>query len=161
MVGWFYSAMLEGLTHTVSTRIAASDLKMCLAGNIPLVPYHEYPDGLPETCFTSRQGLETLIRRLVLDSTKYPNIEFITGSVTEYRANPGNPKALDKVIAVSGGETVEFNADLVLGWCNFLAKFRQSSLTKSGFFRLHWFISYRDKDAQERRLWIRRQISQR
>ena len=97
-------------------RIAASDLKMCIGGHFPLTPYHEYPDGFPETCFTSRQGLETLIRRLVLDSTKYPNIEYITGSASEYHADPKNPKVLDKVIALSGGGTVEINANLVVGW---------------------------------------------
>lgn len=95
-------------------KIAPADLKMCIAGHFPLTPYHEYPGGLPETCFTSRQGIETLIRRLVLDSTKYPNIEFVTGAATGYHADPENPMVLDKVIAVSGGETVEFNANLIL-----------------------------------------------
>ena len=90
---------------------------MCFGGNFPPAPYHEYPDGLPETCFASRQGFETLIRRLVLDSTRYPNIEYITGTVTEYHADPRSPTVLRKVtVSKLGSGTVELDADLVLGW---------------------------------------------
>ena len=97
-------------------RIAASDSKLCFGGHFPQTPHHEYPEGLPETCFTSRQGLETLIRRLVLDSTKYPNIEYISGSATEYHADPRSPMALHKVtVSELGGGTVQLDADLVLG----------------------------------------------
>jgi hypothetical protein len=113
------SAVLPHALTSSSTRvrIAPSDLKMCIAGHFLQTPYHEYPDGLPETCFTSRQGLETLIRRLVLDITKYPNIKYVSGSATEYHADPKSPIALHKVtISESGGEAVELDADLVLGW---------------------------------------------
>ena len=104
-------------SYSTHIRIAASDLKMCIAGHFPPTPYDEYPDGLPETCFTSRQGLETLIRRLVLDSTRYPNIKYITGTATEYNADPKNAAVLHKVtVSELGGGKVELDADLVLGW---------------------------------------------
>ena len=93
-----------------------ADFKVCVAGHFLHTPHNEYPEGLPEACFTSRQGLETLIRRLVLDSTKYPNIEYITGVATEYHADPGDSTLLHKVIVSDlRSETAEFDADLVLG----------------------------------------------
>ena len=97
-------------------RIAPADLKMCIAGHFPRTPYDEYPEGLPETCSTSRQGLETLIRRLVLDSAKYPNIQYITGTATEYHPDSSKPTVLRKVVVndLQSGK-VEFDADLVLG----------------------------------------------
>ena len=97
-------------------RIVPSDNKMCIAGHFSGAPYDEYPEGLPERCFTSRQGLETLIRRLVLDSAKYPNIQYITGTATEYHPDPKKPTVLRKVVVndIRSGK-VEFDADLVLG----------------------------------------------
>lgn len=72
---------------------------------------------LQETCFASRQGSETLICRLVLDSAKCRKsvIEHITSTATEYHADPRNPTVLCKVIVSDlRNGTVKFNADLVL-----------------------------------------------
>ncbi|EGN92006.1 hypothetical protein SERLA73DRAFT_191747 [Serpula lacrymans var. lacrymans S7.3] len=95
-------------------RIAASDLKMCISGRFPGVPYDEYPDGLPETCFTSRQGLETLIRRLVKDTTKYPNIDYIVGSVSEYHPAAGNSTVLGGITVRNEHGETDIRADLVI-----------------------------------------------
>ncbi|EGN97883.1 hypothetical protein SERLA73DRAFT_169006 [Serpula lacrymans var. lacrymans S7.3] len=104
----------DELAKESGIRIAASDLKLCISGRFPGAPYDEYPNGLPETCFTSRQGLETLIRRLVLDQTRYPNIEYIVGTVSEYHGDPNNSSAIQKVTVRDDNGTTDINTDLVI-----------------------------------------------
>ncbi|TRM64797.1 hypothetical protein BD626DRAFT_234887 [Schizophyllum amplum] len=55
------------------------------------------------TVFTSRQGIETLLRRLVLDKTSFPNIDYVVGTVTGLIANSEDPTRIGSV-AVKGAQ---------------------------------------------------------
>ncbi|EGN96339.1 hypothetical protein SERLA73DRAFT_170728 [Serpula lacrymans var. lacrymans S7.3] len=94
--------------------IAAADIKWCIWGRFAHPPYEEYPAGLPQTCFTSRQGLETLLRRLVLDKTQYPNIDYVVGTVTDYQADATDTARLRNVLVRTDGGNTSIDADLVI-----------------------------------------------
>ncbi|KAJ7210452.1 hypothetical protein GGX14DRAFT_625636, partial [Mycena pura] len=73
------------------------------------------PPVLRENMYVGRAGIETFLRRLVLDRDTYPNIEFITGTVTDVLPDPINPSRFSKVIVRrdSSGAVHEFPAALV------------------------------------------------
>ncbi|KAJ7031093.1 hypothetical protein C8F04DRAFT_1186148 [Mycena alexandri] len=65
--------------------------------------------------YLGRSGFETLlrIRRLVLDRVSFPNIEFITGTVTDVRPDLTNPSRLNKVVVRTAAGVNEFESVLV------------------------------------------------
>ncbi|KAL1746893.1 hypothetical protein HDZ31DRAFT_33158 [Schizophyllum fasciatum] len=58
-------------------------------------------DANDPTVFTSRQGIETLLRRLVLDKGAFPNIDYVVGTVTGLVASAEDPARVGGV-AVTG-----------------------------------------------------------
>ncbi|EGN96341.1 hypothetical protein SERLA73DRAFT_186050 [Serpula lacrymans var. lacrymans S7.3] len=90
------------------------DFRTYIWGYFPTAPYHQYPNGLPPVCFPSRRGLETLLRRLVLDKDKFPNIEYVVGSVSEFHADPACPSRLQKVTVRTDDGNIDLNAELVV-----------------------------------------------
>ena len=55
------------------------------------------PDDVPEAIFASRQGYETLLRRLILDKNRHPNIEQIIGTVTGISPDDTNSSCVRSV----------------------------------------------------------------
>ncbi|KAK7016955.1 hypothetical protein R3P38DRAFT_2541121 [Favolaschia claudopus] len=77
-------------------------------------PYRE--SGFPSAMFASRMGTEltrTVIRRLVLDKTAHPNIEYITGTVTDVLPSPTDHSRLSTVVIRTVSGIQEFEAALV------------------------------------------------
>ncbi|KAK7050403.1 hypothetical protein R3P38DRAFT_2604937 [Favolaschia claudopus] len=74
-------------------------------------PYRE--SGFPLAIFAGRAGTETLIRRLVLDKIAHPNIEYITGTVTDVLPSPTDHSRLSTVVVRTESGIQEFEAALV------------------------------------------------
>ncbi|TRM63545.1 hypothetical protein BD626DRAFT_402159 [Schizophyllum amplum] len=72
------------------------------------------PEELPDVHFTSRQGQETIMRRLTMDRTKYPNIEQITGLVVSMHGDPDDPKRIQKVSVRTSEGTIDIHGALFL-----------------------------------------------
>ncbi|KAJ6620781.1 hypothetical protein B0H10DRAFT_2215767 [Mycena sp. CBHHK59/15] len=62
--------------------------------------------------YLGRPGFETL-RRLVLRQGSHPNVEMITGTVSDVRPDPANHSSLNKVIVKTDSGVREFSAVLV------------------------------------------------
>lgn len=77
-------------------------------GGIPTPdPFRGDPDA-PKTLWITREALETLLRRLLVDSR--PNVTFVTGAVTGFERNEGDASRLKgvRIESVEGGaKTVE------------------------------------------------------
>ncbi|KAF9073012.1 hypothetical protein BDP27DRAFT_1319252 [Rhodocollybia butyracea] len=78
-------------------RLLPANFNLYLSGQPAMVPYEHYDGSLPSCIFGSRQGLETLIRRIVLDKTLYPNITQISGSVTKVEPDSIHRKYLHQI----------------------------------------------------------------
>ncbi|KAJ7457464.1 hypothetical protein FB451DRAFT_1353732 [Mycena latifolia] len=78
------------------------------------IPWSTFKSGLPKTMHLSRPGFETLIRRLVLDRSTYPNIEFMAGTVTDVQPDPMNHSRLSTVVVRTESRTQKFPAALWL-----------------------------------------------
>ena len=94
-------------------------------------------------------------RRLVLDRDTYPNIEFITGTVTDVLPDPINPSRFSKVIVRrdSSGAVHEFPAALVAGQTPQLPPPLSYSVQIDSF-RLHWPCSCRLEMACTTWIWL-------
>ncbi|KAF8919248.1 hypothetical protein CPB85DRAFT_1249086 [Mucidula mucida] len=102
---------LHGWEQTHS-RVAAGDFKTTFAGTHVKLPWAYFPKGLPNTLFASRQGLETLIRRLVLGRPS--NIEQIVGLVTGLVRDPNDIFRVSQVIIRTDSGTINLEAALVV-----------------------------------------------
>ncbi|KIY64982.1 hypothetical protein CYLTODRAFT_424747 [Cylindrobasidium torrendii FP15055 ss-10] len=70
---------------------------------------------IPTVIWAGRRGLETLLRRLVLDTTSYPNIEQVVGTVTGVKAHKYDPGLLQGVsYRDDNGEVHDLDAALVV-----------------------------------------------
>ena len=92
-----------------------ADFKLALGGHKFLVPHDEFGGSLPRTAQAGRQGTETLIRRLTLNSKRYPNISQISGTVTGVGVNSANPKFLKTVRIRTAAGLKEIDATIVIG----------------------------------------------
>jgi len=92
-----------------------ADFKLALGGHKFLVPHDEFGGSLPRTAQAGRQGTETLIRRLTLNSKEYPNISQISGTVTGVGVDSINPKFLNTVQIQTAAGPKEIDAALVIG----------------------------------------------
>ncbi|KAJ7210450.1 hypothetical protein GGX14DRAFT_520458 [Mycena pura] len=101
---------LEEECYRSNIKIQSHNLRFNLSGSM-----WRTPSALREGMYVGRAGIETFLRRLVLDRDTYPNIEFITGTVTDVLPDPTNPSRLSKVIVRkdSSGAVHEFPAALV------------------------------------------------
>ncbi|KAJ7171764.1 hypothetical protein C8R43DRAFT_979363 [Mycena crocata] len=84
-----------------------------LSGQPLRVPYAALKSGLSKTMYISRAGLETLLRRLVLDHDSYPNVQFMTGSVIDVRPDSADHSRLSKVLVRTDTGVQELDAALV------------------------------------------------
>ena len=92
-------------------RIGSSDLKLAIGGR--LLAYGD--NALPQTVHASRHGLETLLRRLLIGTKQYPNVEQVVGTVTGVINSGGDPTMLKGVsIRTHDGEKT-IAAALVVG----------------------------------------------
>ncbi|KIY70453.1 hypothetical protein CYLTODRAFT_442013 [Cylindrobasidium torrendii FP15055 ss-10] len=129
--GWDTTCKESGI------EIAPSSFKFMYWGKSPVEPKTHFGGSLPNTMYASRRGLETALRRRVLDPKAYPNIVQIAGSVTGFIVDPRFP---DKVAGVkyasrdpeSGTPTREILAELVVD-CTGPAKGGLSWLPHAGF----------------------------
>ncbi|KAF5358630.1 hypothetical protein D9758_007762 [Tetrapyrgos nigripes] len=91
-----------------------ADFHIFPGGHQMIAPYEEYSGNLPKTIRSGRRATETLIRRLTLDKSHYPNITQIAGSVVAVEADSVDPKYLKKV-AIQRTETgLKENLDATL-----------------------------------------------
>jgi len=95
--------------------LVPADFKSYLSGHRFLVPHNEFSGSLPRTAQAGRQGTETLIRRLTLNTKEYPNISQIPGTVTRVWADPANPEFLKTVTIETEAGLRELDAALVVG----------------------------------------------
>ena len=76
-----------------------------MSGHFVLDPIKQYGGRLPPHLFAGRRGTETLLRRLVLDKKRFPNIEQIAGTVTGITPSASCPDRVDSVtIRTENGE---------------------------------------------------------
>lgn len=81
-----------------------ADLKAIVGGRTLLkLPYTEYNGNLPKATYASRQGLETLLRRLVVNKDKNPSLEQLPGTVIGVVPNPSDPFRIHKVTVRTSG----------------------------------------------------------
>ena len=91
------------------------------------------PDDVPETIFASRQGYETLLRRLILDKERYPNIDQIAGTVTGINPDDTHSSRVRSVsIKKEDGTIVSIEGQFFIGR-SFLMRSRLLTHV-----RLHW-----------------------
>ncbi|KAJ6560732.1 hypothetical protein B0H10DRAFT_2118816 [Mycena sp. CBHHK59/15] len=103
-----------------------------LSGAMMRIPWSAFKSGLPKTMYLTRAGYETLLRRLVLDRGNYPNIEFMTGTVIDVRADPMDPSRLSKVLVRMESGMREFEAALVAD-CTGPARAGMKWLERNGY----------------------------
>ncbi|KAJ7472287.1 hypothetical protein B0H11DRAFT_1349448 [Mycena galericulata] len=104
-----------------------------LSGRLLRIPFSAFKSGLPKTMYLSRSGFETLLRRLVLDREAYPNVQFITGTVTDVRPDPANPARLCTVIIRTDSSGVsEVDATLIVD-CSGPARAGMKWLERNGY----------------------------
>lgn len=73
-------------------------------------------DEIPKTMFSTRRGYETFLRRMVLDKTRYPNIEQIAGTVTAIHPGKTNGSRVNSVsVRKDDGDMVTINGDCFIG----------------------------------------------
>ncbi|KIY53733.1 hypothetical protein FISHEDRAFT_54977 [Fistulina hepatica ATCC 64428] len=112
--------------------VGPMDLKFTFAGQTALAPWKSYGGTLPKTCWTSRQGLETLVRRLVLGSGKYPRIELRIGTVTGIVPDPKNRTRLSHVVMRGDAGMEELAADLIVD-CTGVSRSGLKWLERAGY----------------------------
>ncbi|KAJ7740952.1 hypothetical protein DFH07DRAFT_982126, partial [Mycena maculata] len=94
--------------------VLPSNPRLNLSGILFRIPWSAFKYvGLPKTMYVGRPGFETLLRRLVLNRDAYPNIEFITRTVTDVRPDPADHSRLNKVVVRTDSGVQEFEAALV------------------------------------------------
>ncbi|KAJ7176567.1 hypothetical protein C8R46DRAFT_1213157 [Mycena filopes] len=93
--------------------VSLANHRYTLTGVLFRVPFHAFKSALPKTMYLTRSGFETLLRRLVLNPGSYPNIEYLTGTVTGVNPDPENHSRLSKVIVRVESGVQEFEAALV------------------------------------------------
>ncbi|KAF5347544.1 hypothetical protein D9757_014296 [Collybiopsis confluens] len=95
-------------------RIQPAFVPLTYAG-VPIVaPIKSYNNQLPKTLQSSRMGLETLIRRLVLSQECYPRIEQITGTVIGTSPSPDDSSYLRTIrVRKADMEIIELEAAMV------------------------------------------------
>ncbi|KAJ7580273.1 hypothetical protein C8J56DRAFT_279035 [Mycena floridula] len=123
--------MLHAECKASSIGILPADFKTTFAGAYMRVPLAHFKNVLPTSIFTSRQGLETLIRRLVF-SGNYPTIEQITGTVIGVIPDPTNSTKISKVVVRTDAGNVEFDASLVVD-CTGLTRAGLKWLERCGY----------------------------
>ncbi|KAJ7712043.1 hypothetical protein B0H16DRAFT_1626511 [Mycena metata] len=116
----FLFAGLKTLFPDLEEQCRASDIKIVpsnprfnLSGVLLRIPFSAYKSGLPKTMYLGRSGFETLLRRLVLDRASFPNIEFMTGTVTDVLPDPANRSRLNKVVVRTESGVDELEVTLV------------------------------------------------
>ncbi|KAJ6601586.1 hypothetical protein B0H10DRAFT_1923651 [Mycena sp. CBHHK59/15] len=112
--------------------VLPSEPRLTLSGVRIRTPWSAFKSGLPKTMYLTRAGYETLLRRLVLDRGTYPNIEFMTGTVTDVRADPIDPSRLSKVLVRTESGMQEFEAALVAD-CTGTARAGMKWLERNGY----------------------------
>lgn len=103
-------------SDTVACSILPADLKAIVGGYATLkLPYDEYNGNLPKATYASRQGLETLLRRLVFDNDRYSNVEQMSGTVTGVVPDHSNRSRIQQVIVRTSVGEINIDAALVVG----------------------------------------------
>ncbi|KAJ6524925.1 hypothetical protein B0H10DRAFT_2205951 [Mycena sp. CBHHK59/15] len=127
--------LFDGLTKLfpgLEEECRRSDIALTLSGVRIRTPWSAFKSGLPKTMYLTRAGYEPLLRRLVLDRGTYPNIEFMTGTVTDVRADPIDPSRLSKVLVRTESGMQEFAAALVAD-CTGTARAGMKWLERNGY----------------------------
>ncbi|KAJ7066149.1 hypothetical protein C8F01DRAFT_1365750 [Mycena amicta] len=132
---YIYAGLFR-LFPNLEEECARSDIKILPANtNLHLsglpwqMPFASYKNGLPRTLVSSRPGTESLLRlvtnvptfntvlifcrRLILDKKSYPNIEYLTGAVTDVLPDPAHPSRLSKIVVRTDAGIQEIPAALV------------------------------------------------
>ena len=105
---------------------------------------------VPKTMFASRRGYETLLRRLVLDKARYPNIEQIAGTVTEIHPDKENSSRIGSIsVRKEDGDIVKLSGECFVGG---LLSFDLYSVAHSVELRLYWVYA-RSNMARQSRIW--------
>ncbi|KAF9031538.1 hypothetical protein BDZ89DRAFT_1063935 [Hymenopellis radicata] len=116
--------------------IAPADFKSNFWGQYLRVPYEEYLGDLPKTLFASRRAIETLIRRLTLNSTAFPDIQQITGTVVGVTRDPSAPGYLRQVKVRTQDGELDIDAALVID-CTGSARAGIKWIQRAGFGSTH------------------------
>lgn len=78
----YVNFLLPLLSLTRGLSSVNEDRGVHVSGHFILEPLKQYNGQLPPHLFAGRRGTETLLRRLVLDKARFPNIVQIAGTVT-------------------------------------------------------------------------------
>lgn len=107
----------EWLESRQLASLDAADYKLNFFGYLALAPAEHYGGHLPKTFFSSRRALETLLRRLILDPAKYPNIKQVIGTVTGLLVDSAHPeKSISAaVVRDRDGVSQQISSSLLIG----------------------------------------------
>ncbi|KAJ7093461.1 hypothetical protein B0H15DRAFT_882625 [Mycena belliarum] len=94
-------------------RVLGCNPRFNSSGVLFRIPFSSYKFKLPQTMYLSRSGFETFLRRLVLDKDSYPNIELVTGTVTDVLPDPADHSRLSTVVVRMDSGEQKFSAALV------------------------------------------------
>lgn len=78
----YVNFLLPSLSLTPVLSSVNEDRGVHVSGHFILEPLKQYDGKLPPHLFAGRRGTETLLRRLILDKERFPNIIQIAGTVT-------------------------------------------------------------------------------
>lgn len=110
------SSAMKIVFNIVTFSNLPADLKAIVGGFATLkLPYDEYNGNLPKATYASRQGLETLLRRLVLNKNNYPNLEQLSGTVTGVVPDPSDRSRIQQVTVRTSDGEIDIDAALVVG----------------------------------------------
>ncbi|GAV99174.1 hypothetical protein LENED_000613 [Lentinula edodes] len=113
--------------------IYPADRKMNFAGTLIPAPVESYHGHLPETLVSSRAGLETLLRRLVLGRGNYRNIVQIAGTVIGLSPHSDDPSRIGRVkIRRTDSQIEELDANLVID-CTGVTRAGVKWLSQAGY----------------------------
>ncbi|KIJ68613.1 hypothetical protein HYDPIDRAFT_81894 [Hydnomerulius pinastri MD-312] len=94
-------------------RVLPANHNFFLRGAPALFPYH-LGDKLAKTLFSGRQGLETLLRRLLLRDASYPNVRWVAGAVTGVNPDPEDTSRLGNVMVQTKEGAITIKSALVV-----------------------------------------------
>ncbi|KAH7890095.1 hypothetical protein F5I97DRAFT_1801450 [Phlebopus sp. FC_14] len=136
-VGQYYSTQgrdATDLAHKPAyslTQILPADFQIRMRGHTSLVPYH-LGSKIARTLYASRQGLETLIRRLLLACNSYPNVKWVPGTVTGVAVDPQADGRLQKVLIHAHDGHTDIDAALVID-CTGVSQAGSKWLRRAGY----------------------------
>ncbi|KAF8221557.1 hypothetical protein L208DRAFT_1327277 [Tricholoma matsutake] len=127
-----FSINLKEECEKADISIRPADLNLAPYGHFFDLGDEKSRNALPRTLFSTRHGLETLLRRLIIGTKQYPNIEQIVGTVTGVICSASDPTRLQGVSVRTSDGDKTLGAALIID-CSGPAEAGLKWLRRAGF----------------------------